>query len=70
MANRHRFSVWSNGGVVVAHVRDEGSEAAALARLIADDPIWKSPDVNYQGLVKWIGGAGPIDFSFVSRSVA
>lgn len=70
MASRHKFSVVTGGGCLVALVPDQGSQVAALARLVADDPIWKSPDVNYQGLVKWTGGPGPIDFSFVSRSVA
>lgn len=71
MAQRHKFSVYSNGGVLVAHVPDDdGSKESALKRLIADDPVWHSEDVNYQGMVKWRGNDGVIDFQYVTRSVA
>lgn len=68
MANRHKFTVMVSGGCVVALV-PAASEGEALARLVADDAAWKG-DVNYQGSVKWAGGPGPIDFTFVGRAVS
>lgn len=70
MAKRHKFTALVPGGVLVAHVPDEGSEGVALARLIRDDPVWHEDHVTYQGLVKWTGGQGPIDFAFVGRVVS